>query len=115
MNSIKNGDQEFHGLMIQILRIFTALYLSNSLSHHVKIYMILCVDYVLTKENYTGATYLHGGRPLLEDLNVIPPISICVTIIFLMFGVTDWTTTLYGVVFPIKMRQRKFYKKILNK
>ena len=41
---MKDGVQEDHGLMIQFVRIFMALYLSNSLSLHAKADMILCAD-----------------------------------------------------------------------
>ena len=40
--------QLVYGFMIQFVIIFMVLYLNNYLSHHVNIYMILCVDYMLT-------------------------------------------------------------------
>ena len=49
MNGMKNGVQGGHGLMRKFVRIFMAFYFSNSLSHHVNIYMILCMYYMLTK------------------------------------------------------------------
>ena len=49
MNSVNNGVQEGHGLMIHFFIILVALYLVNYLSRSVKIDMILCVDCMLTK------------------------------------------------------------------
>ena len=49
MNSMNNGVQECNILMIQFVRTFMSLYLRNYLSQHVKIHMLLCVDYMLTK------------------------------------------------------------------
>ena len=45
MNMMKNGVQEGHGLMIQFFRVLMALYSDNSLSHNIKIDMILCVTW----------------------------------------------------------------------
>ena len=48
MNSMNNCVQEDCGLMRQFIIIFMAPHLRNSLSYHVKIDMILCVDYMIT-------------------------------------------------------------------
>ena len=49
MNILTNGVQEGRGLMRQFVRIFKALYLRDSLSQHMKIYMIFCMYYMFTK------------------------------------------------------------------
>ena len=42
----------------------------------------MCVLHVYKKRRYnsTGATYFHGGRPLLENSSVNPRVSLCVRI-----------------------------------
>ena len=47
--------------------------------------------YDLRKENSTGKKYFYGGRPLQNDSNIIPLISLCVTLIF----IDTWINTLY--------------------
>ena len=75
--------------MRQFIRVFVALYLSNSLSQHLNIDMILCMYCMQKKrkEKSTGAPDFHGGQPLPEDLNVNPLISICVAINFIYIWV----------------------------
>ena len=58
-----NSVQEGHGLMRPFVRIFVALYLSCSLSHHIKIYMTLCVYYVLMKTFKT--------KPLVQQIFMV--------------------------------------------
>ena len=55
--------QEVHGLMRKLSRLYTALYSSNYLSQHVKIDMMLCVDYMLTKNVNTS--------PLVQQIFVV--------------------------------------------
>ena len=63
-----------------------SLYFSNSLSQHVNIDMILCVDCMLMKNVKKIPLVQHicmDARPLLEYSNVNPLVSICVTINFI--------------------------------
>ena len=46
--------------------------------------------YYKRKEKSIGATYFCGGRPLTEDSNLIPIISLCFTINF----IDTWINTL---------------------
>ena len=48
MNIMANIVQEGHGLLRKFVTICMVLYVNNYLSRHVKIYMIICIDYMFT-------------------------------------------------------------------
>ena len=69
------------------------------------IYGLMCELYAYNqRKKVNWCNIFFGGHPLTSDSNLIPLISLCVTIISFKFELTHWIVMLHGVVWHIRVR-----------
>ena len=98
--------------MRQIVRIFMALYLGDSLLQHVKIDVILCVYYMLTTNIITIPLVKYVSP---EYSNVNPLYSLCVRINFIDSWINSSVKNIACRCLSYHDKMKEIFQKILKK